>query len=56
MEEDDIAQKETMRLGRAAEKRKAKQLTEPRLGTEWLDQFSIDKERPNREAAEEKNL
>jgi hypothetical protein len=31
LEEDDIAQKETMRLGRGAEKRKAKQLTEPRL-------------------------
>jgi hypothetical protein len=46
------------RMGRAAEKTKAKQLTEPRLGTEWLDKFSIDKEKERQEkqkrVAEEK--
>jgi hypothetical protein len=50
----DMAQKVTKKEERATEKAKAKQLTEPRLGTEWLDKFSIDKERPNREAEEKK--
>jgi hypothetical protein len=46
MERVDIDQKPTTRVGRAAEKPKAEQLTEPRRGTEWLDQFSIDPPAP----------
>jgi hypothetical protein len=44
MRSDDIDQNETTRLGRATEKAEANQLTEPRPGTEWLDQFSIDED------------
>ena len=54
MKSGDIDQKETTRLGRGAEKRKTKQLTEPRLGTEWLDQFSIDEEKEKKRVAQEK--
>jgi hypothetical protein len=45
----DMAQKVTKKEERATEKAKAKQLTKPRPGTEWLDKFSIDKEREKKE-------
>jgi hypothetical protein len=54
MRSDDIDQKEMTRLGRATEKAEAKQLTEPRPDTEWLDQFSIDEEREKQRLAQEK--
>jgi fused signal recognition particle receptor len=50
----DIAQKQERKQERAAEKRKAKQLTKPRPGTEWLDNFSIDKERKRKEERDAK--
>jgi hypothetical protein len=54
MRSDDIDQKETTRLGRATEKAEAMRLTEPRPGTEWLDQFSIDEEKKKRAAKKER--
>jgi hypothetical protein len=52
----DAGQKATTRLGRSTEKADAKKRDAPRPGTEWLDQFSIDEEKPRRVAEEKKRV